>query len=221
MERAAHDPADARRGGAVRARGPLAGDHGSTLVELLVACVLAVLVCLAAISLLGFHASIARSLQAELAAGSACAWALEVALRDVQLAGNDPRAAGVGAVRAGGVDSLELEADLDGDGGVDPSSSERRSLAWGASSGGRLLRRLGAQSVGIASPVAAGGFALRWRAADGSEIATGRTLSTAELARVRRVDVEIAVRTGIAAWPEVRLRSSAAIRSRLPARRPG
>jgi len=205
----------------VRPARRLADERGTTLVELLVAAALALVTCLAAISLLALHASIARSLQSELAAGSACAWALEVALRDVQLAGNDPRGVGVVALRAGSADSLELDADLDGDGSVDTSSAERRALSWGASSGGRVLRRLGAQSIGIASPVATGGFALRHRAADGSEIGAGRALAAAELGRVRRVDVEIAVRTGLVGRPEVRLRSTAAIRSRLPARRPG
>jgi hypothetical protein len=195
-------------------------EEGATLVELLVAATLAVVVCLAAITLLGLHASVARALQAELAAASACAWSLEVALRDVQLAGNDPLASGVGALRSGSRESIEIEADLDADGAVEAASAERRALAWSAASGGRLLRRLGAQSVGIASPVAPGGFALRYRADDGTEIRTAGLLASAELARVRRVDVEIAVRTGLVERPEVRLRSTAAIRSRLPARRP-
>ncbi|MFM8409795.1 MAG: hypothetical protein ACKOCT_05910, partial [Alphaproteobacteria bacterium] len=201
----------ARRGLVGRSLGSLVGERGATLVELLVAAALSLVVCLAALALLGLHASIARALQGELAAGSASAWALEVALRDVQLAGNDPAGAGIGALRAGTPESIELDADLDGDGSVDASSAERRALSWGASSGGRVLRRLGAQSVGIASPVAAGGFALRYRAADGSEVASGRSLSSAELGRVKRVDVEVAVRTGVADRPEVRLRSSAAI----------
>jgi hypothetical protein len=80
--------------------------------------------------------------------------------------------------------------------------------------------------VGLAAPVPAAGFALRYRAEDGGAIAPGRALSATELARVRRVDVEIAVATGLGATgsgarSEVRLHSSAAIRSRLPARRPG
>ena len=192
---------------------------GVTLVEVLVAAVLAILVCGSAVALLGLHASLARALQSELGAGSACAWALEVVLRDVQAAGNDPARIGVAALRSGSREALEIDADLDGDGRLDTASMERLALYWGAASGGRVLRRLGAQSVGFAAPVAAGGFVLRYRGVDGAELGAGAggALASSDLARVRRVDVEIAVRTDDATR-EVRLRSSAAIRARLPVR---
>lgn len=194
------------------------GERGTSLVEALVATTLAMLVGAAAIALLHAQAAVARSVQAELAAVSAASWALDVALRDVALAGADPMRAGIPGLRSAGDDAIEIDADLDGSGSIDGASAERRGLSWSSGSGGRILRRLGNQSTALAAPVTTGGFRVRLRDADGATVGSG-VLDAAALSRARQAELEVAV-SGAPERPEmqVRLVSRAALRSRLPRR---
>ena len=201
------DAAHGSGGGAVsgpdrrRGRRRRTGQAGTTIVELLVAALLAGVVLGAALT--------------RLAARSGAAWALGVVLRDIALAGADPMLAGVVAVRSATPDRLELESDLDGDGAIDPSSAERLTLAYAASAEGRLMRWVGRQSMSVASPVPSNGFRLRYFAADGAEIGGGTAaLDEADRLRVCRVVVELAVReTPEHTGAETRLRSAAAVRA--------
>ncbi|HZR82085.1 MAG TPA: hypothetical protein VFD92_13395 [Candidatus Binatia bacterium] len=199
-------------------RALLARADGTTVLETLIAAMLASLVLGAGLVLLRAHARFAREVQSSVAALSAAAWTLEVATRDVALAGADARRIGVAPLRTADAAHVDLESDLDGDGAINASSSERTSLAWSSGSGGRLLRRIGAQSMAVASPVGAGGFRLRYFDAAGVEIGGGGALDDAARARVRRVTIELAVReTPPRAGAEVRLRGAAALRARLGA----
>ena len=198
-------------------RAPARGERGSTVLELVVAAALAILVLGAGLALLRAHAIVARQLQDELTAVASAAWALDVGARDLELAGADPRRTGVVGIRAADATSIQVDADQNGDGSVDTSSAERLTLSWSSASGGRLLRRLGAQSTAIASPVGSGGFSLRYFDPAGLEIGGGSALDDAQRARVRRVRMAIAVRQyGDRPLPEVRLTSDAALRARLP-----
>lgn len=193
---------------------------GFTAVELLVASMVGALVLVAGIELLRVHARVARLLQVRLASLGGAAWALSVTSRDVATAGGDPRRSGVDALGRAEVDRIVLGADRDGDGGVDPATAERVTLAWSSSGGGRLVRWLGNQSVGIAATVGSSGLRFRFFAADGTELTgPGGVLDDAARARVRLVasDLEVTEHSG-AMSETTTLRGAAALRTRIEER---
>lgn len=168
-------------------------ETGSTLVELLVASAIGLGVVLAAVQLLAMHAGLALRVQADLGATSGAAWALRAALSDVKRAGADPSRRGVVALKEGGSDRMTTQRDLDGDGTVDPRSEESVALAWADRNGGQVARRVGAQSMAIASGVPRGGLRLRYFDERGREVLAGAGLDATDRARVKRVEVEISV----------------------------
>jgi Tfp pilus assembly protein PilW len=186
---------------------------GFTAVELLVASVVGALVLVGGIELLHVHARVARGLQVRLASLGGAAWALSVASRDVATAGGDPRRTGLAALATAEVGRVVLGADRDGDGGVDPATAERVTLAC-------LVRWLGNQSVGIAATVRPSGLRFRYFAADGTELTgPGGALDDATRARVRLVatDLEVTERSGTMAETTT-LRAAAALRTRVEER---
>lgn len=205
-----------RGGRRARARGD---ERGFTVLELLVACLVGMLVVGAGIELLRVHVATARLLQTRLASSGGAAWALTVAGRDVQTAGSDPTRAGVAALTTASADRVVLGSDRDANGVVDADTAERVTLAWSSSSGGRLVRWLGNQSVGIAA-VPAGGVRLRYFDASGTELTgSGGVLDDAERARVRRVALALEVReTSGSQSATTVLRTAAALRTRLEER---
>lgn len=193
-------------------------EAGATIVETIVAMALGLLAGATAVALLRVQVAVARAVQSEIGAVSAASWALDVALRDVELAGADPLRTGLPGLRAASDGAIEIEADLDGDGAVDAGSAERRSIYWSAGSGGRVLRRLGGQSTALAAPVPSSGLRIRLLDGDGTALGPG-ALDPAELARARRVELEVAVAgTTGRPLPEVRLSSVGAIRARFARR---
>lgn len=198
----------------------LGSERGFTAVELLIASLVGTLVLVAGVELLRVHVGVARVLQVRLAAVGGTAWALTVASRDVATAGGDPRGSGITALATAAMDRIVLGADRDGDGTVDPASAERVTLAWSSTSGGRMVRWLGNQSIAIAATVPSGGVGWRYYAADGSEITgPGGVLAPADAARVRLVTtaLEATERSGTIAATTA-LRSAAALRTRLEGR---
>lgn len=208
-------------GGALGARaGRPRGEAGFSAVELLVASLVGVLVLVAGLELMRVHVALARGLQVRLGSLGGAAWALAIAGRDVATAGGDPRRAGVAALGSATANRAVLDADRDGDGAIDAASAERVTLAWSSTSGGRLVRWLGNQSVAIAAAVPSGALRLRYLTADGTELAgPGGVLGPAELERVRLVAAELAVteRSGTTT-STTGLRSAAALRTRLEGR---
>jgi len=195
-------------------------EAGFSLVELLLACVIGALVVGAGLELLRVHVGVARRLQARLASTGGAAWALTVAARDAQLAGGDPARAGIDAISSAGPERLVLGSDRDGSGAVDPDTAERVILARSTSSGGRFVRWLGAQSIGIAGQVRGGGLRLRYFDAAGAEILpVAGEITPADRARVRLVTLALDV-TEHAGTVEARssLRTAAAVRTRLEER---
>ncbi len=187
------------------------------MVELLVAALLASLILGSGLALLRAQAAVARRLQAKLAALGAAGWALEIAARDLELAGADPQGIGVAAIVAAGHDRVDLASDHDGDGVLDASSAERIRLSWSSASGGRLLRRLGNQSMSIASPVPAAGLRLRYLDARGVDLAASpmAELDAAACASVRQVSLDLTVREPVGdAAESITLTTRAALRAR-------
>ena len=196
------------------------GEAGFTAVELLVACAVGALVLVGGLELLRVHVAVARLLQVRLAALGGTAWALTVASRDVATAGGDPRRAGVDALPTAAVDRAILGADRDGDGSVDPATAERVTLAWSSSGGGRLVRWLGNQSVGIAATVRSTGLRFRYFDGAGAELTgPGGVLDEAARQRVRLVTValEATEQSGTMA-ASTSLRGAAALRTRMEGR---
>jgi hypothetical protein len=142
---------------------------GTTLVEVLLGIALGVVALAATASLL--TAGLAARARAGAGADglAAAAGAVDQIVRDVRLAGYDPDAAGFGGVADATSTSVVLEADLDGDGAVDASSEER--VAYRLSAAGDALQRVvGAQVLPLVSPLAPGGFRLRYFDAAGAEL---------------------------------------------------
>lgn len=195
-------------------------EAGFTAVELLVACAVGALVLVSGLELLRVHVGVARLLQVRLAGLGGTAWALTVASRDVATAGGDPRGAGVDALPTAAADHAVLGADRDGDGTVDPATAERVTLAWSSSSGGRLVRWLGNQSVGIAATVRSTGLRFRYFDGAGAELTgPGGVLDEAARQRVRLVTValEATEQSGTMA-ASTSLRGAAALRTRMEGR---
>jgi Tfp pilus assembly protein PilW len=196
------------------------GEAGFSAVELLVASLVGLLVLVAGLELLRLHVAVARTLQVRLASSGGAAWALTVASRDVATGGGDPRRTGVVALTTANADRVVVAADRDDDGSVDPSTAERVTLAWSSTSGGRLVRWLGTQSIAIAAAVRSSGLRFRYFAADGTEI-TGAAgvLDATDRERVRlvRSTLEVEERAGTIAATTT-LRGAAALRTRLEGR---
>jgi prepilin-type N-terminal cleavage/methylation domain-containing protein len=208
------------RGRVRAARAVVHDQRGFSLLELLIACVVGALVVGAGVELLRVHVATARRLQTRLASTGGAAWALTVAARDVQTAGGDPTRAGVAALGTASNDRMILGSDRDASGAVEPDTAERVTLAWSSSGGGRLVRWLGNQSIGIAATVRTGGLIFRYFDAAGSEL-TGAAgvLGDDERARVRRVALALEVReTSGTITATTVLRTAAALRTRLEER---
>lgn len=206
-----------RAAGGPRAR---VKEAGFTILELLIGCVVGTLVIGAGLELLRVHVGVARLLQVRLASVTGNAWALTVAARDVETAGGDPLRSGVAALSTASADRVVLGSDRNASGSVDVDTAERVTLAWSSSSGGRLVRWLGNQSIGIAALVRSGGVRLRYFDELGAEISgPGGVLGDAERARVRRVGLalEVIERTGTLSATSA-LGTSAALRTRLEGR---
>lgn len=191
------------------------GQRGNTIVELLVATTIGLGVVLAAVQLLKTHAAIALQVQADLDANSVAAWALRSALRDVKRAGADPQRRNIEALVEATPERFATLQDLDGDGAVEPGSEESVGVAWNGRDGGRLVRRVGAQSMSVLSGVPAGGLRLLYFDERGREIPAMAGLTESERRRVRRVEVAldvlgelgtVASRAGVRGAASVRVR---------------
>ncbi|MBI3769780.1 MAG: hypothetical protein HY271_15010 [Deltaproteobacteria bacterium] len=163
---------------------------GLTLVELMVATLLA-LATMAAFTALLTTILVARLRAAEVAeAGMAAAGAIDQIVRDVRLAGYDPAARGIVGISAASATGVVLGADLDGSGDVNPTSEEQ--ITYRTANGGDTLQRIvGQQSLPLLSDLAPGGFRLGYLDADGVELdpqAPGAS------AAARAVTVELALR---------------------------
>ncbi|MCC6849148.1 MAG: prepilin-type N-terminal cleavage/methylation domain-containing protein [Deltaproteobacteria bacterium] len=164
-----------------------AAPRGMTLVELLVAMVLA-LGATAALGV-GVRAGLAAGLRAGTDAEAAIetAAALEQLTRDLRAAGYDPRGAGFPPFTVVAADSVELQADLDSDGAIDATSEER--VAYRVAASSRSLQRIvGAQSLPILSEVASGGLRFAWLDAAGATLDPDDP-ATAAAARLVAIDL--------------------------------
>ncbi|MDG2303694.1 MAG: hypothetical protein P8R42_03395 [Candidatus Binatia bacterium] len=162
-------------------------------MELLVASALGLVVILAGIQLLRTHAALALQVQADLGASSGAVWALRTALRDVKRAGADPLQRGLPAVATAHPSAFALTRDADSDGAIDVRSEESVGFAWSGRQGGRVARRVGAQSMAVVAEVPEGGLRLRYFDGRGRELSATGGLGDADRARVRRVEVDLEV----------------------------
>jgi len=161
---------------------------GVTLMEVLVGLVVG-LGALAALTAL-----VAGSLTAGARAGAgaeavaAIAGAVDQIVRDVRVAGYDPRESGLDGLSALAPASLVLQADLDADGTIDGSSEERITYRPSVATG-NLLRIVGTQSMPLLSDLTPGGFRLRYFDATGGEL-DPTTPAAADAIREITVDLQ-------------------------------
>ena len=142
---------------------------GMTLVELLVGMVLGLAGAAAMTALLRVGTAAWERAGASAEVAIEVAGAVDQLTRDVRVAGYDPAATGFTALPITASDRLELAADLDGNGSIDPDSEERIGYRWSAASGS-LSRLVGRQSLPILSDVAPGGFRLAYFDRDGARL---------------------------------------------------
>ncbi len=162
-----------------------------TLLELVVAATSASLVGAAALSLLVAHAGVFGQMLEQTRAMADLAFAADVVWRDVQTAGGDPACSGVVALAREGPTALRLHADRDGDGVIDRESLEEIEIAAG--SGRRLVRRIGQQSMAIASDLASAAIVLRESEAATPAAGDSGASGLVAPALVRRVDLDLAL----------------------------
>ena len=175
-----------------RALAAPAGGLGFTVVELLVAGTVGLVVLAALTALVGAGGRVLLGAGLRLETDDMVVSAFEAFAFDVRRAGWDPAAAGAQALVAAASDAITMEADLDGDGAIDPSSEER--VRWACSSGPpRLSRIVGAQSMPAAGSVTACRFA--FFDADGATLPSPPGgLDGAARAAVRAIRLDLAVR---------------------------
>lgn len=150
--------------------------QGFTLVELLVGTALGLVAAAAMTALVrvGVAAWERAGTQAERALEIAAA--ADQLARDLRVAGYDPAGAGLSALTLTADDRIEITADLDGDGVIDPTSEER--IGYRVATSSRSLQRVvGVQTLPILADV--GAFALAYRDADGVALDPAATATAA------------------------------------------
>ena len=191
---------------------------GGAIVELLVASTLGLGVLLAAVQLLRTQVGIAVSVRTDLEAFAEARWALQSAVRDVKRSGADPLGRGFVAIPEADTDVLVLVGDFDADGLIHPASEETVRLRWSANGGGRMMRRVGRQSMSVAARVPAYGLRFRYFDAQGRSVVSSQALE--DPVGIVRVGFELEVvstRAGVSRG--ARLSTAGAVRVR-PERRP-
>lgn len=165
---------------------------GCTLLELLIGMVLGLAGAAALTALLRGGVAAWERAGAHAERASELVAALDQMTRDLRLAGYDPTEAGVAGLTLAAADRLELTADLDGDGAIDPASEERIGYRRAAGSGA-LQRLVGNQTLPILSDVAAAGVRLAYLDGEGAALdpadpgtPAAARLVTVELATVAR-----------------------------------
>lgn len=174
--------------------------EGMTLVELLVGMTLGLVGAAAMTALLRVGTAAWERAGADAEVATEVAGAVDQLTRDLRIAGYDPEAAGIAGLTLTEAARVEMTADLDGDGAIDPDSDERIGYRWSAASGS-LLRVVGRQSLPILSDVASDGFRLAYFDHDGARLdpadaATGAvtrvvTVELTTAARGRRASVHV------------------------------
>lgn len=170
-------------------RGPgsarLRDQSGVGLLELLVASFLGLLMMAAALHLLHGHAALALRVQADLEALDDGLWAIDLLRADLRRAED----AWPGPVEGEGTGTspslLALAQDLDGDGGIDPHSAESVGWALSTTGPGRILRRVGRQSMGVLDGVPRDSWRVLAFAPNGEVHAAGASGTAAEHPIVR------------------------------------
>jgi Tfp pilus assembly protein PilW len=184
---------------------------GFTLVELMVGLALGLLVVavLVAATAAGTRLLARAAVRAE--GEDTAQLGVEAFVFDVRRAGYDPTGAGVAPLVLATDARLTIEADLDQDGAVDPSSEEH--TTWVCDPSARKLSRVvGAQSLPLADGVAA--CALSYADGAGTPLpAGGAGLDAAARGRVRRIVLDLTLLPPGARAPTTR-RVSVALRGR-------
>jgi type II secretory pathway component PulJ len=161
-----------------------------TLLELLIGMVLGLGVLAAMSALLGASLQSWRRADAGAEAREALADALDQLDRDVRLAGYDPTGSGLAGIVDASAQSLEVEADLDGNGMVDADSEEHVTYRC-ARDCETLERVVGRQVMPLVSGLEPGMFRLRYFDERDREVAAA---DAATRATIRRVTVRAATR---------------------------
>ncbi len=161
--------------------------RGMTLLELLVGMTLGMVGLAAMTALVRVGTAAWERAGARAEAATEIAAAADQVIRDLRLAGYDPRVTGVAGLTIVEADRVELTADLDGNGAIDADSEERIGYRWSA--GSRSLQRIvGRQTLPILSDVTPGGFRLAYLDASGA-VLDPRAPATAASTRVVTVDL--------------------------------
>lgn len=165
--------------------------RGVALVELVVGAGLGLLVLGACVGAIAGAGRVVWAVGGRAEAEDTAQLALEAFRFDVRRAGFDPAAAGIEALAAALPDQVTVQADVDADGAIDVGSEEVTRWLCATEPPG-LSRIIGAQSLPVAAPVARCG--LRYFDGEGLELTPAiGGLGATERARVRRVELDVAV----------------------------
>ena len=162
---------------------------GTALLDLLVGAMLGLAVLALLVPAVGSGARLLSAAGARGETEDATDLAIEALTFDVRRAGYDPQRIGVPALVEARADGFVVNADLDGDGAIDPSSEETVEYQW-RSGARRLSRIVGRQSM----PLGDGVTSCAFRYLDSDGIALGLPvagLDEADRARVRAVAIDL------------------------------
>ena len=138
-----------------------------------------------------------------LEADDVVATALEAFAFDIRRTGWDPAAAGIEGLAVAAADTLTLEADLDGNGVIDPESEER--VRWSClQNPPRLARIVGTQSMPLANSVLACGFSFFDAHGRALTVAPAEALDALARRAVQAIRIDLAVRPPGLDMPTVR-----------------
>lgn len=169
------------------------GASGWSAVELLAAMAGTLLLLGAVCGLLATGGRLLLRAAVRLEADDVVVTALEAFAFDVRRAGWDPTAASIEGLAVAAADTLTLEADLDGNGVIDPESEER--VRWSClQNPPRLARIVGTQSMPLANSVLACGFGFFDSQGRRLTVPPGQDLDALARRAVRAIRIDLAVR---------------------------
>jgi Tfp pilus assembly protein PilW len=168
---------------------------GSTLLEIVVAAGLASAALVSLVGVAATHVGAYQRTVRGVVASETLRLVLDVLARDVRRAGFDPAGIALVPVIDAAPGALALQADDDGDGGIDQRSEEVVRYVFQPERG--VLRRIvGRQSMPLAEGLSADGFILTYVDGAGATLDPDRTGAVEPLA-IRRIEVSLMVRDDV------------------------
>jgi prepilin-type N-terminal cleavage/methylation domain-containing protein len=175
------------------------GEHGFTLMELLVAMGVALVVGAGAVSFIRAQSLAMKTQMAQTDLNDEARAVVELMAREIRLAGYNPRCilgpAPVSAIVSAGPQQLRVQYDLNENGALDTGAAASEDVTYQYNATSHAIERVvGGVASEVAADVPAAGFAFKYYQSNGTEIVgtgTGGALTAAQMAAVYAVSVKV------------------------------